>query len=963
MTEPVQLTIVNDSFLGENYRVVTNTGEEPLGIEKETDHVTIRYTDAVTLFNIIWDKSDIPESNEIYVKQDAGFSNYPDIVIHPEAGNSLLINPLAENEDCIAIQRNKTYPFITLYREDIPTVSIEGRMQMEPTGFIDAPFTSISDSGERGIKVPHIAIGSNGILQPPYTINVGHNNMVLTEYSSAFGENCIVAGNSAHAEGTNTKALYFYTHAEGKDTSAWGYASHAEGELTKTSSNNAHAEGYGTTASAEQSHAEGDTTTASGSASHAEGTHTTASGSFSHAEGSSSEASGDYSHAEAVSKANGMGSHSEGLRTDAVGEGSHAEGSNTSSIGKYSHAEGSSTHAIQEGSHSEGLGTFAYSNYSHAEGYMTKSGFSVNDFATHSEGNETTAYGISSHAEGKKTLTDAEAAHAEGNGTKAVSDFCHAEGEGTYAGMLFGPNANPTSCHAEGYQTLAAGSYSHAEGKYTGSYGVSSHAEGNQSYALGDHSHAEGASFTGYALNSDGAPWVPSPSPDPNEIIELESVNINLRGYYAHAEGNGCTAYADYSHAEGYQTEAYGHASHSEGYQCKVGSYDPDIPEGLVLANYGHAEGYKCQVLNQYGHAEGHECVASGPYSHAEGNQTTASGDSAHAEGSSSVASGASSHTEGYNTKASGIGAHAEGDTTNAQGPGSHAEGYACTAGERYCHAEGYGTQAVNFASHVQGKYNKPTARGGDITNTTGDAFIIGNGINKSTTGRSNAFKVTYAGDVYGVSAFQTFGADYAEFFEWKDGNPDAEDRIGHFVTMDGPYITYANRGNYILGIISGQPAVVGNSDIDWLGRWQHDEFGRFVWEYLEHSEEEIDTSEMTEDEKTTLLTDPEIAHHDDKYYRTITTVVDHETPSYRFKANPNYDPNTPYIERKDRPEWDYVGMMGVLSVYDNGACQVNGLCQCGDGGIAIPADIWQPGLTYRVIERMSENVIKVVFK
>ncbi len=29
--------------------------------------------------------------------------------------------------------------------------------------------------------------------------------------------------------------------------------------------------------------------------------------------------------------------------------------------------------------------------------------------------------------------------------------------------------------------------------------------------------------------------------------------------------------------------------------------------------------------------------------------------------------------------------------------------------------------------------------------------------------------------------AFNTSGADYAEYFEWLDGNPEAEDRRGYF--------------------------------------------------------------------------------------------------------------------------------------------------------------------------------------
>ena len=50
--------------------------------------------------------------------------------------------------------------------------------------------------------------------------------------------------------------------------------------------------------------------------------------------------------------------------------------------------------------------------------------------------------------------------------------------------------------------------------------------------------------------------------------------------------------------------------------------------------------------------------------------------------------------------------------------------------------------------------------------------------------------------------------------------------------------------------------------------------------------------------------------------------------------------------------------MMGVLSVRDDGTCEVNGYCKCGISGIATRADIG-----YRVIKRINESIIQVVLK
>ena len=82
--------------------------------------------------------------------------------------------------------------------------------------------------------------------------------------------------------------------------------------------------------------------------------------------------------------------------------------------------------------------------------------------------------------------------------------------------------------------------------------------------------------------------------------------------------------------------------------------------------------------------------------------------------------------------------------------------------------------------------------------------FVIGNGT--STTARSNALRVSYLGNIYGTKAFQSSGADYAEFIKpWADGNPDAEDRIGYFVTVKDGFLEKAAQGDLIAGITSGK--------------------------------------------------------------------------------------------------------------------------------------------------------------
>ena len=321
---------------------------------------------------------------------------------------------------------------------------------------------------------------------------------------------------------------------------------------------------------------------------------------------------------------------------------------------------------------------------------------------------------------------------------------------------------------------------------------------------------------------------------------------------------------------------------------------------------------------------------------------STAYGINSHAEGAQSFAYGYSSHVEGYRTTASGYDSHAEGGTTTASGSCSHAEGSTTTASSDYSHAEGRETTASNYASHAGGKYNVSMTTGGSYGNTTGTAFVIGNGTSK--TALSNAFSVMFDGTVKAKSTITaSTTADYAEFFEWLDGNPNEEDRVGYFVTMDGDKIKIANSDDeYILGIVSGEPFVLGNGDCDtWNGMFLRDEFRRTVYEPAPKIEEILDdegnpTGEFEE--------------------------IEGEFEGTRPKLNPEYDHTKTYISRFDRPEWAPIGMLGVLAVRHDGTAKVNGYVTVSDGGIATACDKTTEN-SYRVIKSNSDSVVEIIFR
>ena len=322
--------------------------------------------------------------------------------------------------------------------------------------------------------------------------------------------------------------------------------------------------------------------------------------------------------------------------------------------------------------------------------------------------------------------------------------------------------------------------------------------------------------------------------------------------------------------------------------------------------------------------------VASGEFSHAEGTKTTAVGYVSHAEGYRTKTVGYASHAEGQNTTASDVAAHAEGSGTTASGKAAHAEGIGTTASGNNSHAGGHSTKA-NAYQFVTGKYNtdKTGCTNENDQSTDNSIFIIGYG---TASTKANAFRVTAAGKCMGAQSFGSSGADYAEFFEWRDGNKKAEDRRGLFVTLDGDKIRLATAADdYIVGVISANPSVVGDVQSEnWHGMYKKDVFGQPLTETVE-------VPESTDEETGEVVS----AH-------TIT----------RYVVNPDYDPDEEYTSREFRKEWACVGLMGKLVVVDDGTCEVNGYCKAADGGKATKSDTG-----YRVMKRIDSTHIQILYR
>ena len=142
------------------------------------------------------------------------------------------------------------------------------------------------------------------------------------------------------------------------------------------------------------------------------------------------------------------------------------------------------------------------------------------------------------------------------------------------------------------------------------------------------------------------------------------------------------------------------------------------------------------------------------------------------------------------------------------------------------------------------------------------------------TTGNlgDDQFRFRGDGNAYADASWNASGADYAEYFEWTDGNSSDEDRRGMTVVLDGNKVklsTSSDSADNIIGVVSASPVVVGDSAyMAWTDKYLRDDYGAY------------DLDENGE-----------------------------------RKLNPSYDDTKTYVTREDRKEWDTIGMVGKLRI------------------------------------------------
>lgn len=542
---------------------------------------------------------------------------------------------------------------------------------------------------------------------------------------------------------------------------------------------------------------------------------------------------------------------------------------------------------------------------------------------------------------------------------------------------------------AKGTTSYAYGSVALGTGNTVGSGSSAGYAVGGNNTVSGAGSIAMGRDNTSSASNTQSFGYNNTSSGSYTTTIGASNQATYER---ATAVGNGNTSTYTYAStfgtsnaASGTHSTAIGSTNDSTGSYSTCVGYNNDATNSYATAvgssnksqySNGALVGCSNTSTNSYGYALGHSNTVGGYNGSVTGTGTaigynnTVSGSGSTAIGQSNTISASNYSTAiGYSHSVTGANNFVGGYDNTVYGTyntiigsdislgySTSYEGHYCTLfgrGHRYNYNPGTnGESSTNGSARpayitVIGRFARyDVARAQNASsdsiptpaNTAGSSgpylFVIGNGT--SSSNYSTAAVVSVGGNMsIKGSYYPQSSADYAECFEWSDGNPKWEDRRGRFVTIDhDDTIRYANADDdYILGIISATPCVVGDSyNLEWQGRYKKDVYGQILYEDCE-IEAEYD-EEGNEIVPATIVPKP----------------IDVE----------EYDSEKEYIPRLERPEWATVGMLGKLVLDDDGTCEVGGFAAPGKDGIATCGTAING---YKVIARLDENHVRVIFR
>jgi hypothetical protein len=171
-------------------------------------------------------------------------------------------------------------------------------------------------------------------------------------------------------------------------------------------------------------------------------------------------------------------------------------------------------------------------------------------------------------------------------------------------------------------------------------------------------------------------------------------------------------------------------------------------------------------------------------------------------------------------------------------------------------------------------------------------------------------------GNAYADGTFNNNGADYAEYFESANGQGLT---LGATVVLDGNKVREAtdqDPASAIFGVVrpkepSKASMVIGNTAWNkWANKYLTDDFDRYIME-------DHDVVEWTDEEGK------EHSYESQAIPAGITVPADatrktHDEKGNKFrhyKLNPAWNPDSEYVNRENRPEWNIIGLLGQVKI------------------------------------------------
>lgn len=420
-----------------------------------------------------------------------------------------------------------------------------------------------------------------------------------------------------------------------------------------------------------------------------------------------------------------------------------------------------------------------------------------------------------------------------------------------------------------------------------------------------------------------------------------------VAAYRAVALGFNAKALKSTSYALGFNAQASGNSSYAIG------------KDSFANGDFSYAIGGGA-ISNRVSYSIGSDSVSNSNYSYAMGRRATTTGDGSYAIGQNASTSAGQSYAIGNSAKTEGNFSYAIGDTTTAKKLNSYAFGRLTVSDQNYTSIFGnVGTSIATASPGVSG----PNSYGGvgnpsvQLTNQSVKVYI-------SASNVAGYIRCFGASSRIGASNFTTENADYAELFEWEN-DPGSENQYGYFVSTRNEKIVLADNDDDVDGITSESSGLVGDYDgEDWQGRYLKNIFNKVIFKdsyfasvknYLLEKQYDLDVK------VSSAVVDLSLADSID-YFKNLIPLTDEELielsnlePVETAIESDLYDPSIVYVPRKERG-WVEVGMLGKIYVRDNGLCIPGQKCSCLNG-IAIPGNKW------KILSRLSENIIRIIYK